>query len=197
MFDPPDTPFPFFDAWMDAAHRCEKIRYPQAMCLSTLSADGYPEGRIVLLHAYDEAGFRFMTDTRSAKGRALAHCPRAALTLYWEPLERQVRIQGDVEAADDAEADRFFAERPRRSRATAWASDQSAVVANDAEFSRRVAHIDARFEDVDPIPRPPHWQAYRVIPRNVEFWQAGGRRLHERIRYVRTETGWRMDVLAP
>ena len=198
MFDQsdlPDTPLPFFSAWMDAAR--EQMRYPGAMCLSSLSPDGYPEGRIVLLHQFDATGFFFMTDVRSDKGRALEVFPRAALTLYWEPLERQVRIQGEVEPGSEADADQFFAERPRRSRATAWASAQSRVLAERAALDREMAHFDAQFRDTDPIPRPPHWQAYRLVPRSIEFWQAGARRLHERLRYVRSGDGWRKEMLAP
>ncbi len=195
--DLPADPLALFARWLDDARRSDAVRYPHATCLSTLAPDGYPDGRIVLLHHFDETGFFFMTDIRSEKAKALAHCPRAALTFYWEPLERQVRLQGDVTPASDDEADRFFAERPRKSRATAWAAVQSRPLPDAGTLGHRMAHFDARFEGLDPIPRPPHWQAYRLVPRRLEFWQAGARRLHERIRYTRAGDGWRLERLEP
>ncbi len=195
--DLPADPLALFARWLDDVRRSGAVRYPHATCLSTLAPDGYPDGRIVLLHHYDETGFFFMTDTRSEKAKALAHCPRAAMTFYWEPLERQVRLRGDVTAATEAEADRFFEERPRRSRVTAWASEQSRPLPDRAALDARVAAYDARFAAVDPIPRPPHWQAYRLVPRSLAFWQAAARRLHERIRFIRTADGWAAERLAP
>ena len=195
--DLPADPLALFARWLDDARRSGAVRYPHATCLSTLAPDGYPDGRIVLLHHFDETGFFFMTDTRSEKAKALAHYPRAAMTFYWEPLERQVRLRGDVAAATETEADRFFEERPRRSRVTAWASEQSRPLPDRAALDARVAAYDARFAAVDPIPRPPHWQAYRLVPRSVAFWQAAARRLHERIRFTRTADGWTAERLAP
>jgi len=193
----PDSPFPLFAQWMEDARQCAEIRYPGAVFLSTISPEGYPEGRIVLLHDFDATGFFVMTDVRSDKGKAMASTPRAALTFYWEPLERQVRIQGEVEPASETNADRFFEERPRRSRATAWASEQSIPLPDPAILAGRMAHFDAEFADIDPIPRPQHWRAFRIVPRFVEFWQAGARRLHERFRYAREDVGWNGVLLAP
>ncbi|PSQ99188.1 MAG: pyridoxamine 5'-phosphate oxidase [Bacteroidetes bacterium QS_9_68_14] len=200
----PPGPYPLFEKWHRAAEAQAGIPYAGAMTLSTVSADGFPEGRVVLLHAAEAGrGFAFLTDARSRKGRALAKVPRAALTFYWGPLERQVRVQGRVACASSATADRFFARRPRRSRAVAWAATQSRPLpsgpATDA-LKERVAALDERFSERATIPRPPYWQAYWVRPRCVAFWEAKARRLHTRVRYDRDEkssAGWRVCRPAP
>jgi pyridoxamine 5'-phosphate oxidase len=200
----PPGPLPLFETWHAAAAAHEGIQYAGAACLSTVSADGFPEGRIVLLHAVGSDGFAFFTDVRSAKGRALARTPRAALTFYWGPLERQVRVQGRVALAAKAEADRFFAERPRRSRLTAWASAQSRSLAGGREpLAQRMEALQERFAQHETIPRPSYWRAYRVQPRRVEFWEARAKRLHARVRYERDDAGesgkpqWTIRRLAP
>lgn len=183
---PPD-PLDLFAAWHADASAHPHIMYAPAACLSTIDPAGYPDGRIVIVHAFDADGFAFMTDRRSTKGVSLAQHPRAALTFYWGPLERQVRIQGDVEIAPDDEANQFFAERPQRSRVTAWTSVQSRTLGSRATLNARIAEQDRTFEHVDDIPRPPYWQSYRVRPHTIEFWVARARRLHDRIRYTRAE----------
>lgn len=197
----PASPFDLFNGWFREAEAHANIRYPGAMCLSTVSAEGWPEGRIVLVHRLsgdnEVSEFRFATDRRSAKAQALAAHPRAALTWTWEPLERQVRVQGRVVPVPDAEADTLFDERPRRSKATPWASVQSQPLPDRANLLRRMEAIDARFADADTIPRPPDWVAYRVVPRRVEFWEARARRLHERILYTATGNGWAITRLDP
>lgn len=197
----PASPFDLFASWFREAAAHDQIRYPGAMCLSTVSAEGWPEGRIVLLHGVsgddDAPGFRFATDRRSAKGQALAATPRAALTWYWEPLERQVRAQGRVVRASDAEAETIFHERPRRSKGTPWASVQSQPLPDRADLLRRVEAVDARFAEAEVIPRPRDWVAYRVVPHRVEFWEARARRLHERVLYTATDDGWTITRLDP
>lgn len=197
----PPTPHVLFEAWHAEAEACEQIMYAGAMCLSTVAPGGFPDGRIVLLHAADAAGFAFFTDADSAKGRALAQTPRAALTFYWGPLERQVRVQGRVAPAPAAEADAFFAERPRRSKITAWASRQSRPLESAAALAQRMEAFEEKFEGRAAVPRPPYWKAYRVQPRAVEFWEARARRLHERVRYARAEeeekNAWTITRLAP
>lgn len=186
-----------FAAWYAEAASHDGIRYPGAMCLSTVSPDGFPEGRIVLLHDASPEGFAFFTDRRSSKGQALAQTPRAALTFYWGPLERQVRVQGVVTRGTDAEADAFFEKRPRRSKGTAWAAPQSQPI-TQAALNRRMQAIDEKYAEYETIPRPPYWQVYRVRPRRIEFWEARARRLHERLRYTRDgEGGWTCQRLAP
>lgn len=193
----PDDPYRLFTKWLDEATRRESIRYARAMCLSTVASDGFPEGRIVMLHDVNPSGFAFFTDRRSKTGQALAHRPQAALTFYWDPLERQVRVQGSVEVASEQDADAFFAERPRRSKVTAWASTQSEPVARRADLEAALEAADTRFAENDDIPRPPYWQAYRLAPRSIEFWQARARRLHDRIEYRPEGDAWTTQRLAP
>lgn len=194
--DPPPGPIDLFAGWHADASAHEAVQYAGAACLSTVDADGWPDGRIVMVHAFDADGFTVFTDARSPKALALAAHPRAALTFYWGPLERQVRVQGQVERAADDEADACFAERPRRSRATAWASMQSSTVGAGA-LAEAMEQWDAAFDGQEVIPRPPHWQAYRLVPHRIEYWQARARRLHDRLRYTRDGALWRRERLAP
>ena len=195
--EPPSDPYRLFTRWYEEAGACEHIMYAGAVCLSTVDAEGRPEGRIVLMHAFDASGFVFFTDARSGKGRALAHLPEAALTFYWGPLERQVRVQGRVAQVAGEAADGFFRRRPRRSQATAWASAQSRPLKSRAALERRVEGVDAEFEGQGEIPRPPYWKAYRVCPRRIEFWTAGARRLHDRVLYAKAGDGWDVTRLFP
>lgn len=193
----PSDPYRLFMKWLDEAVACDPILYARAMCLSTVSVDGAPEGRIVMLHDVNPSGFAFFTDRRSKTGQALARHPRAALIFYWGPLERQVRVQGTAEVASKREADAFFAERPRRSKGTAWASTQSEPVACRADLEAALEAADTRFAEKDEIPRPPSWQAYRLVPHTIEFWQARSRRLHDRIEYRPKGNEWTTRRLAP
>ena len=194
----PSDPLDLFKAWLALAQEHPHIQYAHATCLSTRSPEGFPEGRIVLLHGFGPDGFVFFTDSRSAKGRALAKTPRAALTFYWGPLERQVRLQGNVEPATDAVADLIFQERPRRSKGTAWASSQSAALAAREHLDAQMARLDAEYGAARPIPRPPYWKAYRIRPLKIEFWQARARRLHDRVLYTKTgKQGWACSLLYP
>jgi pyridoxamine 5'-phosphate oxidase len=191
-----DDPLVQFDRWFEVASAQAGVRMPEAACLSTVDDDGYPDGRIVLLKARDATGFVFYTNLRSAKGRALAARPRASLTFFWESLGRQVRVQGDVERVSDAEADAYFATRPRGSQIGAWASEQSSVLASRDVLLARVAEIEARHASA--VPRPPHWSGLRIVPRRVEFWQGMPDRLHDRFVYRRVRGGaWTIERLAP
>lgn len=194
----PADPFALFARWYADAEGCSKIRYPAALCLSTVDPDGLPEGRIVLLEQWDRSGFVFFTDRESAKGRALAARPEAALTFYWGPLERQIRIAGDVVQDTDAVADACFATRPRKSQITAWASRQSRPLASRAALDERYRELETRFADCETVPRPPNWRAYRLRPRSLEFWAAGACRLHRRDLYLRRpDNGWEHRLLEP
>lgn len=168
---------------------------PDAMVLSTVDADGRPSGRYVLLKAVDARGFVFYTNLRSRKARALAANPLASLCFYWPP-DHQVRIEGRAEAVSDAEADAYFATRPRPFQVGAWASEQSAVVASRAVLDARVIEADARFKD-RVVPRPPFWSGFRVVPDAIEFWLRDPARLHVRERYERSATGWTVSTLYP
>ena len=169
---------------------------PTAMTLATAGADGRPSARMVLLKGVDEHGFVFYTNLRSRKGRELSANPRAALCFYWPPLDVQVRVEGDASPVTDAEADAYFATRPRVSQLGAWASRQSAPMAHDEDLEARLREVERRYEGRD-VPRPPHWTGFRVVPYSVEFWRARPFRLHDRELYTREGAGWRVERLYP
>src|SRR4051794_19563270 len=183
------TPFAQFHAWI------ADVEEPVSMALATASAEDAPSVRMVLLKQADERGFVFFTNYESRKGRELAENPRAALLLYW-PLSggggRQVRVEGPVERVPAEESDDYWATRPPRSRAAAYASRQSAVLESCEELEQRVAEAEA----LDP-PRPPHWGGYRLTPQVWEFWQHGDDRLHDRLRFRRDGAAWGSERLSP
>ena len=188
-------PIAQFLAWFDDA-RAAELREPNAMTLATATPDGAPSARIVLLKGVDERGFVFYTDYRSRKGDELAANPRAALVFHWAELERQVRVTGTVSRVSREESEAYYRTRPVGSRIGAWASHQSRPIAGRAELEAREAELARRYADGD-VPLPPHWGGYRVAPETVEFWQGRPSRLHDRLRYVREDGGWRVERLSP
>jgi pyridoxamine 5'-phosphate oxidase len=191
-------PFDQFRAWFDEWALVAPID-AAAMVLATVDPDGRPSARNVLLRGLDDRGFTFFTNLESRKARALAARPRAALLFSWLVLHRQVIVEGDVERVDDAEADAYFATRPRGSQLGAWASRQSEPLSGRAELEARVLELEARHADA-AVPRPPHWGGYPVLLDAVELWQGRPSRLHDRLRYERDATepsGWRVVRLNP
>lgn len=189
-------PFVTFTAWYQATQGAE-LYEPNAMTLATVGEDNRPSARIVLLRQVDERGFCFFTNYESRKGHELAANPWAALLFWWGRLERQVRIEGQVERMNDAESDAYFESRPIGSRLGAWASAQSEVIANRQVLEDRLAKLENEYTDHGP-PRPPFWGGYRLVPTSFEFWQGGPNRLHDRLRYLRQEgDSWLIERLAP
>ncbi|HEY2156020.1 MAG TPA: pyridoxamine 5'-phosphate oxidase [Isosphaeraceae bacterium] len=188
-------PFAQFRAWFDEATATNVVE-PNAMTLATATPDGRPSARVVLLKGFDDRGFSFFTNYQGRKARELESNPHASLVLFWQPLERQVRIDGRVERVSEAESDQYFAMRPRGAQLGAWASGQSEVVPDRAALEAALAAVERRFPD-GVVPRPPHWGGYRVVPDEVEFWQGRPNRLHDRLLYRRTPGGWDLVRLSP
>jgi pyridoxamine 5'-phosphate oxidase len=201
MTDPDRSdPFRWFQDWMAEAAASEP-NDPNAMTVATATPEGLPSARIILLKGVDgpEAaprGFVFYTNKQSRKSEELAANTACALLFHWKTLERQVRVEGRVQSVSDAEADAYFASRPRISRLGAWASDQSRPLARRVELERRLAEQEERFPG-DDIPRPPHWSGYRVVPARFEFWQGMPYRMHDRTIFVRQGEGWTSSKLYP
>lgn len=190
-----DEPVALFIDWLNDA-RATEPNDANAMTLSTVDADGAPDGRMVLLKDVDARGFTFYSNAESAKGEQLAARPQAALLFHWKSLRRQVRVRGRVEPVSAAEADAYFASRARESRIGAWASDQSRPLTSRSALEQAVARETARFEGHD-VPRPERWTGWRVIPEQVEFWRDRPFRLHDRLRFDRAGAGWTRSRLQP
>ena len=189
------NPFTLFDDWFSQAVR-SGIKEPTAMALSTVSGDGAPDVRMVLLKGHGPAGFVFYTNLASPKARAIAAHPLAALCFYWNPPGRQVRIRGTVEPVTGREADEYFASRDRLSRIGAWASKQSEPLESRFGLEQRVARYTARF-GLGAIPRPEFWSGFRVVPGAIEFWEQRASRLHERLLFTRAGEDWTKTSLYP
>lgn len=189
-------PFARFATWFAEAEASEPFD-PNAMTVVTTTPDGRPSARTILLKGVDPRGFVFYTNKESRKAAELAANRHIFLLFYWKSLGRQIRIEGTVESVTDAEADAYFASRPRISRLGAWASDQSRPLDSRATLERRLAEFEAKYPGED-IPRPAHWSGYRVLPERFEFWQNMDYRLHDRTTYTRTpDGGWTLGKLFP
>jgi pyridoxamine 5'-phosphate oxidase len=196
-FTQADEPLRLFAAWFEEASRSEP-RDPTAMSLATVDDDGLPNVRMVLMKGFDERGFVFYTNVDSQKGRELDATHRGALMFHWKSLNRQVRLRGPVARVDDAEADIYFASRPRLAQIGAWASKQSAPLESRHAFERAIAWQTAKFA-LGAVPRPPYWTGYRLLPLIMEFWHDRPFRLHDRVEFRRDalDQPWRKTRLYP
>ncbi len=188
-------PFAVFEEWFALAKESEP-NDPHAMALATVDDDGLPDVRMVLLNARDERGFSFFTNFESDKGRQLHAHPKAAIVLHWKSLRRQVRMRGPVEVVTPEEADAYFASRPKGSQIASSASDQSRVLDRKMTLLDRVSQLATSIDD-GPVPRPPHWSGFRLVPSSIEFWKDGEFRLHDRVRFTRDGERWASERLYP
>ena len=193
--DVDNDPLKQFEIWFNQA-RATKLLEANSMVLSTTNLNGHPSARVVLLKSLDEIGFTFYTNYDSAKGKQIAANPNASLVFLWQPLERQVRVEGRIEKVDAANSDAYFASRPVGSQLRAWASPQSEVTTREA-LEQRLDEVTQTYGENPP--RPEHWGGYRLIPSMIEFWQGRRSRLHDRIRFQRVsrDDAWTMDRLGP
>ena len=194
---PENDPYRLFAAWLKEAE-AKEINDPTGMALATVDADGMPDLRMVLMKGYDADGFVFYTNAQSAKGVQALGQKTGALLFHWKSLRRQVRARGALAQVTDAEADAYFASRPRQSQLGAWASDQSRPLKGRFELEKRVAETALKY-GLGPVPRPPHWVGFRLSPVAMEFWRDGAFRLHDRMQFRRLpgQSGWETQRLYP
>ncbi len=189
-------PFAQFAKWFEEAKAAQPL-LPEAMTVATADLEGVVSARICLLKGFDSRGFAFFTNYHSRKASQLHENPRACLVFHWAALERMVRVEGAVVRTTEEESDEYFATRPRGSQLGAWASEQSRVIAGRGALEQRFNEMAATYKDL-PIPRPPHWGGYRVIPLVFEFWQGRPDRLHDRFNYrLREANDWVIERLSP
>jgi pyridoxamine 5'-phosphate oxidase len=196
MGDVADNPMQQFELWIEEAVKLN-VNLPNAMHFATVGSDGKPSGRIMLMRGFDERGFIFFTNHDSRKANDLKNNKYACMTFFWNELFRQVRIEGDVHKVPDDESDRYFRSRPRESQISAIASSQSQVLKSRESLEKEVLELTVRFKG-QPIPRPSNWGGFYLSPTTIEFWLGMEHRLHDRIRYVKGETGvWTKQLLYP
>jgi pyridoxamine 5'-phosphate oxidase len=190
------NPVEQFKLWFNQALLAQ-LPEPNGMTIATATSEGKPSARMVLLKYYDQRGFVFYTNYESHKGQQLVENPWAAIAFWWAQLERQVRIEGRVEQVSPEESDAYFQSRPKDSQLGAWASSQSRVIDSRDVLEQRLQQLQKEYEN-QPVPRPPHWGGFRVIPTEIEFWQGRPNRLHDRLLYRQGEDGsWQMQRLSP
>lgn len=189
-------PIQQFERWWQEVLAAQ-IPEPNGMTLATATPEGRPSARIVLLKGFDARGFVFYSNGLSRKGQEIEVNPQAALVFWWEPLERQVRIEGAIGRIDPQESDAYFHSRPRSSQLGAWASEQSQVIEGRQGLETRLQDLEDRYGDGERVPRPPHWGGFRLVPDRIEFWQGRPSRLHDRLCYLKQSEGWSIVRLSP
>jgi pyridoxamine 5'-phosphate oxidase len=191
----PLEPWELFSNWFAIARKAE-ILEPNAMILSTVSKEGQPTSRVVLLKDFDVGGLVFFTNYLSQKGEQLSNEPRASILFWWEPLQRQIRIEGEARKVDEGESDEYFESRPHGSRLGAWVSEQSRTIDGRTLLEKRKTEFEKKFSDGN-VSRPDHWGGYRLVPNKFEFWQGRSNRLHDRLLYSNEKSTWIRVRLAP
>jgi len=191
-----DDPLELFKIWMDEAEKKE-INDPNAMSLATSSDINEPSVRIVLLKGLTEKGFVFYTNVNSPKSQDLKKNPKAAMCFHWKSLQRQIRVFGSIELADDKEADLYFDSRPYESRIGAWASDQSQIMKDRKELLKKIDNFKKKYTNEKNLPRPKHWSGWCLNPSSIEFWLGDEYRIHERLRYKKISNSWKKEILYP
>ncbi len=189
-------PFEQFKSYLQIAVE-EKVHEPNAMALSTISEEGYPQTRIVLLKEIEKDAFVFYTNYTSDKAKDIAHDPKVSAVFLWKEMQTQVRISGLAEKVSREQSNKYFATRPRKSQLGAWASDQSSNIDSRGVLESKMEEMETRFKDEENIPAPDHWGGYRIIISTFEFWQGRRSRLHDRFRYTQKDGTWIIERLAP
>ena len=191
-----DDPFELFKSWMGEAKRRE-TNDPTALSLATTNSTGEPNVRMMLLKKFSSKGFVFYTNLNSSKSRDLKENPKAAMCFHWKSFNRQVRILGNVTQVDDREADLYFNSRPYESKISAWASDQSNTMKKRSELLKKIEDFKEKYKNEKNMPRPPYWSGWCLKPSSIEFWLHKDNRIHERLRYNKTTSGWEKEILYP
>ena len=190
-------PIDIFSSWLDEA-KIYEVNDPDAMSFSTVSDDGYPSVRMVLLRKFDKDGFIFFTNYNSRKSSEIKKNSKGALCFHWKSLRRQVRAVGKIEMVSKKESDDYYYSRPLGSRIGAWASKQSSILNNRDELLSSIEEFKKRYNDKDEVPRPDHWSGWNLIPTSIEFWLDGDNRIHERLKYTKDDVGkWTKSLLSP
>eukprot|EP01114_Cavostelium_apophysatum_P024852 TRINITY_DN9902_c0_g1_i1.p1 TRINITY_DN9902_c0_g1~~TRINITY_DN9902_c0_g1_i1.p1 ORF type:complete len:229 (+),score=22.69 TRINITY_DN9902_c0_g1_i1:78-764(+) len=192
----PDEPMRLFSTWFDEAVQC-KIADPNAMCLSTVSKEGAPSSRMVLMKGYDADGITFFTNYESRKGREIIENPKVSLVFYWADMHRQIRIEGEAVAVSKEESLAYYSTRPRDARIGAWASRQSTELVTREQLQDRVAEFTEKFATEEAIPLPPYWGGFKIFPTCVEFWRGRQSRLHDRVQFRKLDNVWAHRFLSP
>ena len=195
-FKDEDNPISLFKIWFEEAKKSE-INDPNALSLATSDSTGIPSVRMVLLKNYDNNGFVFYTNLNSAKSKDIKDNPNVSMCFHWKSLLRQIRIKGKVSKVSEQEADEYYNSRSYGSRIGAWASKQSSILNNREELNKEIEIYKSKFPDNNEVPRPNHWSGWRVNPSEIEFWLDGDNRIHERLKYLKDDEGWKKFLLNP